>query len=147
MSIGPAPDVAGFLAAGKRLRQNLGSTVTLHVPVAPQWPAGTKINPDTGKPYDAMVRRTNAEFTDVEITGLIIAKQGSPMRPQADTAWEQVGLLSGMDIIIDVDADDYAAAGEATQFTVDGLDYTVEEWKPFELADQRYRWLLYGKEK
>ena len=33
------------------------------------------------------------------------------------------------------------------QFTVDGLDYTVEEWKPFELADQRYRWLLYGKEK
>lgn len=142
-----APDLSGYFAATRRLRQDFGSEVTFHVPQPPQWPAGTRINPDTGRPYSAMVQPTNAEFADVTRTALIILKQGSPLRPQADTHWDQVGLMSGMDIIMDVDSIDYPAVEAATEFTVNALRYSVEEWKPFSLAGQLYRYLLYGMEK
>lgn len=141
------PDIAGFIAASQELRTNFGSTVTFHVPNAPAWPAGTQINPDTGRPYSPMVKQTNPEYTDVTKTALIILKQGSPLRPQADERFTEAGLLSGMDIILDLDATDQAAVEGATEFTVNGDTYTLEEWKPFSLANQVYRYLVYGMEK
>lgn len=141
-----APDIAGFIAAQDELRTNLGSSVTFRTPIAPAWPAGTKINPDTGEPYSPMVKRTNAEFTEQTVQALIIVKQGSPMRPQADTQVEEVGLLPGMDIILDVDDEAKALVGDASQFVVNGQDFKVEEWKPFSVKDQVYRHLVYGQE-
>lgn len=142
-----APNTTGYFAAAKRHRQSFGSPCVFHVPVAPAWPAGTKINPDTGKPYNATAVRLNAEFIDIEKTVLVILKQGSPLRPQADTHWEEAGLLSGMDIILDVDADDWPDVTDAVEFTINTLNYRVEEAKPFELAGTRYRWLIYGMER
>lgn len=142
-----APNTAGFFEAHKRHRAAFGSPCVFHVPVVPSWPAGTKINPDTGRPYSATAVRSNAEFTDVTKTVLVILKQGSPLRPQADTHWEEAGLLSGMDIILDIDADDYPVVAEAVEFTINTLNYRVEETKPFELSGTRYRWLIYGMEK
>lgn len=141
------PNLPAFFAAAKRLRSNFGSDCVFHVPVVAAWPGGTKINPDTGRPYDATAVRTNAGFTNVTRKVLIILKQGSPLRPQADARFEEAGLLSGMDIILDLDADDYAAVQNAVEFTINGLNYKLEEWKPFELANTRYRWLIYGMEK
>jgi hypothetical protein len=141
------PDITGFQTEARNLRENFGSPVTFHVPQAPTWPAGTRINPDTGKPYSPMVEQTNAEFADVVKTALVILKQGSPLRPQADSHWDEVGLMSGMDIILDVDSDDYADIEDATEFTIFELRYTVEEFKPFGLAGQLYRYLVYGMEK
>jgi hypothetical protein len=141
------PDVQGFIAASQQLRQNFGSIATFSLPVSPVWPDDTAINPDTGAPYDAMVVRSNASYTTVDLTVLVIVKQGSPLRPQSDTEWEPAGDLSGMDIILDIDALDYASVQEATEFAINDLNYKLEEWKPFSMANDMYRYLCYGRER
>lgn len=142
-----APDTAAFIEAQRELRKNLGTPATFQVPVAPVWPEGTKLNPDTNLPYDAAVKRANAPYTDIVKTVLIILKQGSPMRPQADTLWSEVGDATGMDIILDVAAEDYPELGEASEVIVNGLRYKIEEQKPFAIGGTVYRYLFYGKER
>lgn len=141
------PDLTGFFAANAFLRTQMGSPCVFHLPIPPTWPSGTKLNPTTGRPYDATIVRLNAPQSDVTKTVLIILKQGSPLRPQADTHWEEAGLLSGMDIIIDIAESDYADVQTANEFTIATLRYKVEEGKPFELAGTLYRRLIYGMER
>lgn len=148
-------DVAGFVAAQQDLRQQGGNDIIFSVPVTPTWPAGTKINPDTGEPYDAMVVRSNAEFTTVTVRCLVLLKEGSPLRPQADTHFAEPGLMTGMDIILDIDAalragqsqTDYTTVSDATEFQYASKNYAVDEWKPFELGGTLYRYLCYGQER
>ncbi|MDQ2876517.1 MAG: hypothetical protein M3Y33_17640, partial [Actinomycetota bacterium] len=83
----------------------------------------------------------------VTLRVLVILKQGSPLRPQADTQFSQAGELSGMDIILDVDAEDYPSVQDASEFLVNLKTYRVEEWKPFGLGPTLYRYLLYGMER
>jgi hypothetical protein len=141
-------DVADFVAAQDSLRAQLGAEVTFGVPTDPQWPEGTAINADTGVPFDATVVQSNAEFDYTTITCLVIEKQGSPLRPQADTYFNQSGFRSGMDIILDVATADYeATVANATTFTVDGDDFSVEEAKPFSIGTTIYRYIVYGAAK
>lgn len=140
------PDIAGFIAADQRRRQQTGTSITFEIPQAPTWPAGTTINPDTNEPYSAMAERTNPPFVTVAVTANVILKEASPLRPQADTHFAEAGLMSGMDIILDIDAVDYPTVQDATEFVYSGKTYRVEEWKPFEIANTPYRWLVYGME-
>ena len=140
-------DIPGFIDASKRLRAQFGDSTTFLVPIDPIWPVGTKINPDTGEPYNAMAVRSNTPFNQVTITCLVILKEASPLRPQASVQWSEVGIMSGMDIILDVDADDYDTVKDATEFEYATKNYKAEEWKPFQMADIIYRWLCYGKER
>jgi hypothetical protein len=142
-----APDVTGFIAAQANLRSSLGSPVIFKVPVAQTWPEGTKINPDTGEPYDATIKPTSAAFTEVTKVGLVILKQASPLRPQADTQESAVGEMSGMDIIIDLAESDFADVENASEMIVNNLTYRVREAKPVGFAGQRYRRLIYGQER
>lgn len=140
------PDVSGFVAAQARLREQGGATVVFKVPIEKTWPPETKLNPANGLPYDSTIKQTSQEFRDVPKSCLIIAKQGSPLRPQADTHSEPAGDLSGMDIILDLADADKPDVEEATQMVVNELTYRVEEMKPFSLSTTRYRWLVYGQE-
>lgn len=140
-------DIDEFVGAMDTLRSGAGTTCLFTVPPdAIEWPRGTKINPDTGMPYDATVVPVN-EPTTVAITVLIIAKQGSPLRPGAEQFWAEVGLMQGMDIILDVSNEDYAKVQAASQFTINGLQYEIVERKPFGIANTIYRFLVYGQEK
>lgn len=141
------PDIAGYIAADKRLRSRFGVTTVFSVPTVPQWPSGTRINPDTNEPYSAMVVRENEAFTVVSVVCLVILKEASVTRPQADTRFTEPGLMSGMDIILDVDADDFPVVQAATEFAYAGRNYKVEEQKPFAMANITYRWLIYGEER
>ncbi len=141
------PNVAAFLDGDVRLRTQLGSPCIFQIPVAPEWPGGTKINEDTGEPYDPTIVRTNAEFTEVTITVLIILKQGSPLRPQSDTRTTALGDVSGMDLILDVAEADWPTIEAATELKLNGLDYHIREQKPFSVAGIRYRRLIYAEER
>lgn len=142
-----APNVEGFVNAQADLRARLGSPVVFKVPVVPTWPGGTKLNPTTGEPYDATIKRTNPPFTEITKTCLVILKQASPLRPQSDSQQEPTGEMSGMDIIIDIADADYADVENASEMVVNGLTYRVREAKPIGLAAERYRRLIYGMER
>lgn len=140
-------DIQGFFDAANELRTSMGSDCVFHIPNTQTWPSGTKLNPTTGRPYDATVVQSNARFADITKTVLIIEKQGSPLRPQADPTWSQAGRMEGMDIILDISGPDWGAVLDASEFTISGQNYKLVESKPFELANTIYRWLVYGQEK
>ena len=117
-------------------------------PEAATWaeiPPKTKINEDTGLPYDSTIAQESPEFTEVTKTCLVIKKQGSPLRPQADTETTAEGEGSGIDIIIDIAQEDYEAVEDASYMLVEGLDYKVKEAKPFSIGGKVYRQLVYGQ--
>ena len=137
-------DATDFIAAADALRADFGTVAQFGVPTTPQWPPGTAINPDTGAPYDATVVQVNPEFVLTPITVLLIELH----RPRPDKGWSESGLREGMDIALDVAAADYdAVVSQATSFEVMGKSYNVEEGKPFSIANQTYRWLVYGSER
>lgn len=143
-----ASEIAGFIGAQNQLRQDAGVIATFGVPTDPAWPDGTAINPDTNLPYDATVVQTNAEYLTTDVTVLVVEKQASPLRPQADPSFSESGLRDGMDIILDVSVADFEATVQhASMFTVLGEDFTIEESKPFGIAAQIYRYLVYGAQK
>lgn len=139
-------DIEEFVAAQDELRAKFGNPVTFRIPTTPQWPTGTRINPDTGRPYDSTLVRENAEFTEITVTALVIEKQGSPLRPQTSEQFSALGQLSGMDIILDLSDEDNTATIEASEFHVLEQDYHLEERKPFALGGRIYRYLVYGME-
>jgi hypothetical protein len=143
-TIDPA-EVQEFVAAQAQLRAQVGTIASFGVPTVAQWPAGTPINPDTNEPYDATIVAVNAPYAITNIVVLVIAKKGSPLRPGADLYFTQSGSRLGMDIILDVDAGDYdTVIAGASMFTVEGIEFSIEEAKPFTLAGTIYRWLVYG---
>lgn len=142
-----APDIAGFIAADKDMRSRFGNPIIFSVPTTPEWPDGTRINPDTNTPYSAMVVQENEVFTTVTIICSVIMKEASPTRPQADSQFAEPGLMSGMDLILDVDGDDFPVVQHASEFAYAGRNFKVEEQKPFAMANITYRWLIYGKER
>lgn len=137
---------AQFIAAQKQLREAAGTDCVFSTPGEPVWPGGTKINDDTGLPYDATVVPTN-EPTLATITVLIVEKQASPLRPGADPYNSAAGMMQNMDVILDVDPADYTAhVVDANEFLLNTLHYRVIEAKPFSISNTIYRWLVYGQE-
>lgn len=144
----PQADVTEAISAMDELRAGMGTAINFGVPQDPTWPVGTAINPDTNLPFDSTVVPVSGEFAFTEVICLIIAKQGSPLRPQADTSFEMSGMRLGADIILDIATADYQSVGKfATVFTADGIDYAVEEAKPYSMGNTIYRWLIYGAAK
>lgn len=138
-------DIAGFVSAQDEMRSSLGVAVNFGVPQTPQWPTGVAINPDTGFPYDATAVQSNAEYLFTEVTCLIIEKRGVPLRPQGSQFNGPSGVRDGIDVVLDVGTADYeTTVADATYFTVAGLNYMVEEGKPFTIGGTVYRWLVYG---
>lgn len=139
------PPISSFVEAQNELREKMGTPITFKIPIPPTYAEGVKINPDTGEPYEALAPRTNAEFEDVVKTCLIIQKQASPLRPQADTQMVAAGERLGLDIIVDIATADYDAVEAATEMLINGLEYRVREAKPFSTGDTVYRYLIYGQ--
>lgn len=138
-------EIADFIAAQNEMRATAGVTASFGVPTTPEWPEGTAINPDTGEPFDATLVQANDEFEWTDITVLVIEKQGSTTRAQADPSYSESGMREGMDIILDVAAADYeATVANATMFKVLGIDYLLEEARPYAMGDTTYRYLVFG---
>jgi hypothetical protein len=142
-----APDINLFIEAQEELREKLGAEVTFKVPVAQTWPEGAKINPTTQQPYDPTILPTSDPFTEIVKRCLVIIKQASPLRPQADTQAAASGEMSGMDIILDVAQADYEEVEEASEMIVNDLEYRVREVKPISVGGILYRYLIYGQER
>lgn len=124
------PDIAGFQDAMRRLRTATGRDVTFHIPVAPQWPAGTQLDPETGEPYDPTVKpTTGGGFTDVVKHVGVVYKDESRLRPGADTQETAIGPRSGMDEILDLDILDYLDVQDATEVSDLDARYRIVERK------------------
>lgn len=121
------PDIQGFENAMAQARGAFGEPVTFHVPVAPVYAPGTPIDEDTGRPFDPTVQpESGGGFDDVVKTVLVIYHAIGPGldAPQSSQA---VGVLKGESAVLDVSLTDYPDVEAATEVTIDGTRYAVED--------------------
>lgn len=81
------PNTAGVAGAMNRLREHLGVDATFLVRGEPVWPAGTPIDPETGRPYDPFLEpEVPTEETEVTVRCSFVHRPFAP------------GAMGGMDM-------------------------------------------------
>ncbi len=142
----PVPNIAGFKEAQQRLRDQLGVDVTFKIPTAPVWPAGTPLDPQTGRPYDPTVEpQSGGGFTSV------VKKVGLVFRPikvnVEDPVGDEVqgGIRHGESLALTISVADYAAVQNAAQVNVEGTEYRVMSIIADPGLDDRY--IVFGEAK
>lgn len=122
------PNLAGFVSAQDALREKFGEAVVLTVPLPETWPAGARLDPETGRPYDPTIQPVSSGVAQAAFTAIVM--------DQTDLAAEQqerataVGDMGEWDLVLDVHPDDYPDASAATRAVVRGDTFAVTRWHP-----------------
>lgn len=133
-----APDIVGFRAAQRRLRELLGRDAVFHTPLPVTWGPDVALDPQTGRPYDpTVVPDSGGGMADVtKRVGLVMrpitqrddqVAEESPIGPRRDTL-----------IALAVEVDDYPDIQDAATVTVGGVGYTITEMLRDPGIDERY---------
>lgn len=125
---GASADVSGFREAQERLRDKLGADVTFRTPTPSVWPAGTPLDPQTGRPYDPTVEPTSGGgFADAMI------RVGLVFRPIRVNVEDPVGAdVSGgtrqrESIALSVSQRDFPGIVNATRVNVGDIEYKITQ--------------------
>lgn len=131
----------GFQDAQRRLRAATGIDATFHIAEAPVWPAGTKLDPETGRPYDPVIQPTSGGgFDDVTVK---VGKAVGSLNDDDDTP---IGIMSEAEGVLMVDVDDVASVGSATEVTVSNVRYKITQKRPRGLT-REMEWLFFVEAK
>lgn len=138
------PDIAGFQEAQQRLRDLMGVEVTFKIPVDPTWPAGTPLDPQTGRPYDPTVEPESGGGFDevVKTVGLVFR----PIKVNVeDPVGDEVqgGIRHGESMALSVSVPDYADIQDAAQVDLEGTEYRVMSIMVDPGLDDRY--IVFGE--
>lgn len=140
MSPAIGPDVAGVADAQVRLRAALGVDAVFVIPVSGEtWPAGTPLDPETGRAYDPFLEPET--FTAaVEVT----VRCSFVHRPlaEADPAASPIGAVDRGSAALILTPVDYATVSEATRVRVDVETWDVQQFRS-DVALGVPRWIAY----
>lgn len=139
------PDIEGFRAAQQRLRDAMGTNVAFHTPVAPTWPPGTPLDPQTGRPHDPTVEPlSGGGVTTTTIKVSLVARPiPSGIEPQGGDV--SGGLRRSDSIALGISVADYPSVASATGVTVADIDYKLTDIIRDPGLDDRY--IAYGEAK
>jgi hypothetical protein len=120
----PSADTAGFREAQGRLRTMLGVDAVFTVPPGePVWPAGTELDPETGRPYDPFLEPESVEEA-VEVT--VRATFASRPLADADPAATPIGSIDTGSAALILAASDYPPVVNARRVMVGPETYSIQ---------------------
>lgn len=125
---GVTPNMDGFAAAQKRLRQFMGTEVIFRIPVDPSWPVDTPLDPQTNRPYDPTVEpESGGGFTTVTKTIALVFR---PIHVNVeDPVGSDVsgGIRGEESIAMAISDDDYPDVEFATRAHVGDIEYKITQ--------------------
>jgi hypothetical protein len=132
----------GFQDAQRRLRAETGIDATFHIPGTPTWPTGTKLDPETGRPYDPVIQPEDdsGDETDVPL------KVGKAVGSLNDDNDSPIGIMSDAEGVLMVDVDDVASVASATEVTISNVRYKITQKRPRGLT-RVMEWLFFVEAK
>jgi hypothetical protein len=138
------PNLAGYVAAQRRLRDMLGQDVTFLVAGTDTYPPGTVMDPETGRPVDPYVEPTSSGATEVVVRASVVTRPliGDPndqarITPVGDIASDQIAFL--------VDNDDFEPIRNAHEAHVYGVAYRINDKRPDGIGGLQ-RWIIFGEQ-
>lgn len=146
--IGPDPDLAGYVAAQRRLRSKLGRIVKFYTERPPTYdlslPAGT-FDPESGLPYDPTVKPLSSGWVVASARASIAFAPLATLR-RDEVQGEPEGTRSRLnkDVILDVD-DAWTASG-ASMFEIDGQFWEIVN-RQFDGIGGKQRYIVYGQDR
>lgn len=123
------PDLQGFREAQERLNVALGTTVVFQVPVAKQWPPGTKLDAQTGQPFDPTIKPVGGGgYTEFEVNATVAEPQVQDSSSDVDTG--PSGVRRDETPVFIVMETDFALIQDATRVLWHGQPYAITEIQP-----------------
>jgi hypothetical protein len=139
----PTPDIAGFLEAQERMREEFGRDVAFNVPVAATWPADTQLD-ENGEPYDPTVVPTSGGGTAPSVIHVGVVRQALPTNEEDEVDRGPGGVRSTERAVLIVAPPDYLTVQPAVSFELDGIAYTITDMTPDGIVGTD-RWLVFGE--
>lgn len=139
-----SPNIDGFVAAQNRLREKLGMDVTVYAPIAPTYPPGTILDPDSGLPYDPSIEPLGSGFVSDTLRASVLNKH---LRPEDETETNAAGIFQATSVVLNIAVDDWPRASAATEFEVLERRYVIRDAYPDGLGNRTTRWLIFGERK
>lgn len=130
------PDIASFWEAQSRLRNQLGTDATFHVVGDPVYPPGTQLDAETGRPFDPAIRPTSQPVTDKTHKVSVYQQPPNTRIGTAREGWS--GLRRGDIVVLMMDVDVYTDVQDATEVTIKGTDFQIQEVHEDPGIDNRY---------
>ncbi|GAC1522458.1 MAG: hypothetical protein NVS3B1_07850 [Marmoricola sp.] len=115
------PDLDGFQAAQRRLREKLGRVVKFYTPMTMQWPAGLPpgaFDPESGVPYDPSIEPVASGFTVASAKANTVYAPLKTIRRDDEQA-DATGMRSRLNKDLILDVGDYWVASAATMYELD----------------------------
>jgi hypothetical protein len=134
------PDLAGFAAAQERHRELFGEDVLFLFAATEEWPAGTPLDPESGRPYDPTVEAV-ASAQASAVVRCNVAYRGGLVD---DARFEAVGVFEASDVLCIAPSAAASAIEPAVSFVARG-----ERWQltrtMFDGVAGVQRLLVYGR--
>ena len=146
MPVADSPDVSGFAAAQRRLRDKLGRDVRFYTPIALTWPAlpAGAFDPDTGEPYDPTIRPLASGYVVASARCSVVFQPLSTIR-RDELQEEPTGIRSRLNKDLIIDVDDYWTASAATLYELDGEFWRIVKRKADGIG-ARQRYVIFGQD-
>lgn len=124
----PTPNLDDFQAAQERLMDQQGTPIVLLWPLPTVWPAGTAVDPESGKPRDPWVQPVASGWGSAACSGAVAYRVAYRRFEERADAAARRQQQPGTIIIRD---SDYQAFGSAaTRAIVNGEPVEIEKWVP-----------------
>lgn len=139
------PDLAGFDAAQRRLRDKLGMVVTFFSPIPAQYdpslPAEA-FDPETGEPHDPTIQPLASGYASANYRCRVL---GGPLNSvEAPQVTDVLGPHSTRNVALTLDPERYADVQAASRFSFDDRSYEVRDTMKDTIAGSE-RVIVYGE--
>lgn len=138
------PDLEGFAAAQKRLREQLGVDAVFMTPVATTYDPSVPVDEDSGRPLDPFAAPTSGgEFTEEVVRASFVTRPLASARSLGGERTEAPGGVFEETVsALIVDPDDYERVKNATRVRVHEKEWQVEH-ASIDSLSRVVRWIFY----
>jgi len=135
----------GFADAQRRLRDKVGMQVSFFTPVASSYPAGTPLNPETGRPYDPTIKPLASGFTSAAVKCSIVRRPfGAKTSDITETT--ALGLMGTENVGLIMGSASWPPVSAATEFEVFDARFEIRD-TTYDGIGVRQRRIVIGEEK
>lgn len=136
-----SPDLAGLVDAQRRLRGEFGVEVTFWGEPVENYPPGTPLDPETGRPYDPTIKPTTASAASAAVTCTVAFRSNTEDQQEVGA----IGIAERTHVQLQADIDDAPAIEGAIAFDVHSERFKVEAMKPDGIGPAVQRFLVWGR--
>lgn len=141
------PDIGGFAAAQRRLRQKLGRSVKFYIPTKPVYDPSLDpgvFDPDTGLPFDPTVQPIASGYIVASAQASVAFAPLSTLR-RDELQGQPEGTRSRLNKDLILDVDDAWVASAATWYELDQQFWWIAN-RQFDGIGAKQRYIVYGQD-